>query len=178
MPPSMITSSPSASRPSSTSATPIPGSSPAAGRQQQTTLPRPYAQRKSRVHRVSQARLGTDGPARPAHRRSVPARLGGQVQPHRPPPGPPGAGGTVEHPRDAGVTACAPAIAGETAGAQPVPVALDHTLAAPVAVRALARGVVDVAGVGVADAVAEGDAAGPGQRPGGVGGRSRILKSG
>src|SRR6266576_6710741 len=43
MPPSMITSSPSASRPEMTPATPIPGPSPTAHLPQETTLPGPHA---------------------------------------------------------------------------------------------------------------------------------------
>src|SRR5262249_11595087 len=59
---------------------------------------------------------------------------------------------------------CAPAVAGEPVGTEAVPVTLNHQLVALTAVGALARGVVDVAGVGVADAVVQGDPPGPGQR--------------
>ena len=82
---------------------------------------------------------------------------GGRGQPDGQPPLPPVSRRAVEHTGQARVAARAPAVAGEPVGAQPVPVALDHKLATPVAVGALARGVVHVAGVGVANAVAEGD---------------------
>src|SRR6516165_9976214 len=56
-----------------------------------------------------------------------------------------------EHSGDGRAAVDAPALGGEPVGAQAVPVALDHHLGAVVAVGALARGVVGVAGVGVAD---------------------------
>src|SRR5215831_11211677 len=83
--------------------------------------------------------------------------------PYRQPPGSPGSRRAVEHPRQGGAAVRAAAIAGEPPGAQPVPVALDHQFAALAAAGALAARVVDVAGVGVADAVVPGDAPGPGQ---------------
>src|SRR5262249_59510808 len=97
----------------------------------------------------------------------VPGPAGGRSwrrsrgQPHRLPPWPPGSRWPVEHARHARAAGCAPAVAGEPVSAQAVPVTLDHQLVALTAVGALARGVVDVAGVGVADAVVQGDPPGP-----------------
>src|SRR5262249_15355828 len=78
--------------------------------------------------------------------------------------GAPCSGRGAEQAGDGRVTGDTPAVGGELVGAEAVPVALDHQLAAAVAVGALACGVVGVAGVGVADAVVKGDAPGPGQR--------------
>src|SRR5437667_158558 len=89
---------------------------------------------------------------------------GSRGQPHRLPSRPPGPRWPVEHARHARAAACAPAVAGEPVGTEAVPVTLDHQLAAPTAAGALARGVVDVAGVSVTDAVVQGDPPGPGQR--------------
>src|SRR5215467_6736124 len=76
----------------------------------------------------------------------------------------PGSGRGVEHAGDRRAAVRAPALGGELVGAQAVPVALDQQLAAVVAVGALAGGVAGVAGVGVTDAVVQGDVPGPGQR--------------
>ena len=112
-------------------------------------------------------------PSRPSRRSVVrPGRRRGYARwpqlliydPYRQPPGPPGPRGTVEHPGQGRITVRAPAVAGQTPGAQPVPVALDQQRAALVAAGALALRIVHVAGVGVAQAVIQGDAPGPGQR--------------
>src|SRR5579875_915016 len=100
----------------------------------------------------------------PIRARRVLAAMAGPLpggQSHRQPPRSPGPRRTVEHAGQPGAAVQAPAVAGEPPGTQPVPVAFDHQRAASVAARALALGVVDVAGVGVSDAVVHCDAPGP-----------------
>lgn len=79
---------------------------------------------------------------------STVARPGGRGEPDRQALWSPCSGRGVEHAGHGRVTVRAPAVGGEPVGAQAVPVAFDHNLAAVVAVGALACGVVDVAGVG------------------------------
>ena len=116
---------------------------------------------------------------RPGHRRRYaqwPQLL--IYDPCRQPPGSPGPRGTVEHPGQGRITVRAPAVAGQTPGAQPVPVALDQQRAALVAAGALALRIVHVAGAGVAQAVIQAMRRARASVAAGVGGRSRILKSG
>ncbi len=116
---------------------------------------------------------------RPGHRRRYaqwPQLL--IYDPCRQPPGSPGPRGTVEHPGQGRITVRAPAVAGQTPGAQPVPVALDQQRAALVAAGALALRIVHVAGAGVAQRVIQAMRRARASVAAGVGGRSRILKSG
>src|SRR5690242_8085076 len=70
----------------------------------------------------------------------------------------------VKHARERYAASTAMALVRELPFAQLVPVPLDEPGAAAVAVGAAAGRVVDVTGIAVAQAVADGDVAGPGER--------------
>src|SRR5215470_2348579 len=133
-----------------------PASGPYATPGQRTPTVRPrFAPRSTRLPRPRLASMRRAA-------RSARSRQTSAGEPDGQAPWSPCSGRGAEHAGHRRITVHAPALGGEPVGAQAVPVALDHQLAAVVAVGALACGVVGVAGVGVADAVGKGDAPGPG----------------
>src|SRR2546421_4350936 len=90
-----------------------------------------------------------------------PSSVASAGQPDGHPPRPPASGLTVEDAGDGSAARLAAAVAGQAVAAEAVPVPLDHHRPAAGTERASPLGVVDVAGVDVAQPVGQGDATGP-----------------